>query len=99
MLVAGNALEAVLGSLEARPWLRASYLAILFGLLLTVAYTALALMVRTIIIFQAAFWSRMATAMQRQKTAETVARTVPRALTVGDIVILAGWRSGLRVLQ
>lgn len=91
MLVAGNAMETALGSLEARPWLRISYLAILFGLLLMAAYTGLALVVRSIIGFQAAFWTRVAKSIRSQKTADTVARTVPSARTIGDMIILAGW--------
>lgn len=90
-LVAGHALEAALGRLDSHPWIRAGHLTVFFGLLLVAAYTALALMVRTIIAFQAAFWSRMATAMQSRKTADTVARTAPSARSVGDMVILAGW--------
>lgn len=90
-LVAGHALEAALGRLESHPWIRAGYLTVFFGLLLVAAYTALALMVRSIIGFQAAFWTRMATAMRSPKTADTVARTVPSARTVGDMLILAGW--------
>lgn len=91
MFVVGNALEAALGRLESHPWLRAGYLAIFFGLLLVMIYTIWPLMVRSIIGFQSAFWTRLAAATQSQKTADAVARTVPTARKIGDIVIVAGW--------
>lgn len=89
MLVAGNALEA-LGP-EPFSSIRTAYLAIFFALLLLAAYTAFALMVRTIIGFQTAFWTQLARRMQSHRLAGIVARTVPIALTLGDGLILAGW--------
>lgn len=90
MLVAGNAIEAVVGP-EFPPWLRNGYLAVFFALVLVMAYSGWALMVRSIINFQVAFWMRLAAAFRSRKTADTVNQLTPPAWKIGDIVILAGW--------
>lgn len=90
MLIVGNALEAFLGP-EFPPSIRVPYLTIFFGLVLLAAYTALALMVRSLIGFQTVFWTRLATWLESRRLSGIVATTAPTARTIGDILILAGW--------
>lgn len=90
MLVVGHALEAAPGP-ESHPSIRAGYLAVFFALVLVMAYSAWALMVRSVIGANVAFWTRLAAAIRSRRTADAVTQVAPSARTVGDFVILAGW--------
>ncbi|MCV0394158.1 MAG: hypothetical protein K5872_21135 [Rhizobiaceae bacterium] len=91
--------EALFGP-EPHPWVRTGFLTIFFSLLLVAAYSAWALMVRSIIGFQTGFWTRVGSMTGNPGTIDTVARVAPTARKVGDVLIVAGWAvwtSGLAI--
>ncbi len=86
-MVIGGALEAVLG--PRHPAGAETVVKIVFFAVVLVGFLAVwALMIRSILAFQLAFWRRFA---RNRETADTVARVAAPARRIADVVIVVGW--------
>lgn len=90
LLVVGGVLENTVAPDPPR-WFRNLYLAAVLSLLLAAMYSGMALMVRSVIGFQSAFWKRVGRTAGSAAVTDTVTELTPRARRVGDIFILAVW--------